>query len=97
MYYDWVLKWRKLYLTITQYSIWPILLTSTFITQKVSVCMVNGIKNAQRNETMLAMVEKMGSRTNVFIDVCETKFTMMILKWKAVASPYMFERNWKEI
>ena len=58
MYYDWALKWRKLYLTTTQYSIWPILLTSIFITQKVSVCMVNGIKNAQRNETMLAMVEK---------------------------------------
>ena len=55
--------------------------------------MVNGIKNAQRNETMLAMVEKMRSRTNVFIDVCETKFTMMILKRKAVASPYMVERN----
>ena len=80
-------------MTTTKYSIWPILLTSIFITQKVSVCMVNGIKNAQRNETMLAMVEKMRSRTNVFIDVCETKFTMMILKRKAVASPYMFERN----
>lgn len=40
---------------------------------------------------MLAMVKKMRSRTNVFIDVCETKFTMMILKRKAVASPYMLK------
>ena len=50
-------------------------------------------KKFQRNETMLAMVEKMRSRTNVFIDVCETKFTMMILKRKAVASPYIVESN----